>query len=135
MVEEDIWYPDEKFVEKTHDLMLKKYGGHPGFNVGIEVYKHILDEIKTAKGIYHKAAILLRKLATIQIFQNGHHRTAFEVTKTFLEMNDAKIKTQNKKEIIRFIKYILYYNIDEIEAWIRNGEVPQKSRENSSKKH
>jgi prophage maintenance system killer protein len=133
--EEDVWYPDEKFVLKAHDLLLKKYGGYPGFNVGIEVFKYILKEVKSTRGIYRKAAILLRKLVATQIFQNGHHRTAFEVTKIFLEMNDAEIKIQGTKKIIKFIKNILYYNIDEIEAWLRDGKVPQRADENSSEKH
>lgn len=129
--EKDVWYPDENFVIKAHEIMLKKYGGYPGFAIGIEAFKHILGEVKSTKGIYRKAAILLRKLVTVRIFQNGQHRTAFEVTKTFLEMNDAKMKIQDKKEIIKFIKDIRYYDIDEIEAWLRDGEVPERPDEDS----
>ena len=134
--EEDVWYPDEEFVMAAHELMLKEYGGYPRFRIGIGVFKHILEEVKSTKGIYRKAAILLRKLVTVRIFENGQHRTAFEVTKTFLEMNGVKMKMEkDTKKIIKFIKDIWYYNLDEIEAWLRDGKVPQRSDEDSSEKH
>jgi death-on-curing family protein len=121
--EGDVWYPDEEFVLGVHELMLKEYGGYPGVP-GIGIFKHILKEVKSEKDIYRKAAVLLRKLVTVRIFENGQHRTAFEVTKTFLEMNEAKMKIQNTEKIIKFIKDSWHYNIDQIEEWLRDGKVP-----------
>ncbi len=129
---EDVWYPDGELVILAHEIMLKEYGGHPGFDLGIEVFGHILEEMKNAKDVYRKAAILLRKLVTVRIFQNGHHRTGYEVTKTFLEMNGLRMKTQDTQKIIGFIKDLLHYEIEEIAVWIRDGKVPEVSNENSS---
>jgi len=99
-----IWYPTKTFVIKTHKIMLEKFGGRPGFDRGIEVFDVILREVKKTRGIYRKAAVLLRRLATGRIFDDGNHRTAFEVTFTFLQLNDAEMKVQNAQKIIRFIK-------------------------------
>jgi death-on-curing family protein len=121
-------------VIKTHEIMLEKFGGRPGFDRGIDVFDVILREVKKTRGIYRKAAVLLRRLATSRIFDDGNHRTAFEVTFTFLQLNDAKIKVQNAQKIIRFIKNILFYNIDEIEAWLRNGQVPKEADSRSEEK-
>jgi len=129
-----IWYPTKTFVIKTHGIMLKKFGGHPGFDRGIEVFDGILREVKKTRGIYRKAAVLLRRLATGRIFDDGNHRTAFEVTFTFLQLNNAEMKVQNAQKIIRFIKNILFYNIDEIEAWLKNGQVPQEADSRSEEK-
>lgn len=43
------------------------------------------------------------------------------ITETFLEMNNMQMKIQKSKEIIKFIKGILCYNIDEIEEWLKYG--------------
>ena len=89
--------------------MLKKYGGWPGFERGINVFQSILIDMKKAEGIYRKAAILLRGIVTGRIFKDGNHRTAQAVTETFLEMNNTPMHIQDSKDIIRFIKNILHY--------------------------
>jgi prophage maintenance system killer protein len=120
--EEKTWYPNEELVLKIHETMLIKYGGWSGFERGINVFQTIITEMKAAEGIYCKAAILLRRTVTGRIFKDGNHRTAQALTETFLEMNNTQMKIQDPKEIIRFIKNILYYNIDEIEAWLKHGK-------------
>jgi len=114
--------------------MIEKFGGRSGFDRGITVFDAILEEVKETKGIYRKAAILLRRLATGRIFDDGNHRTAFEVTFTFLQLNDAEMKVKDTQKIIRFIKDILFYDLDEIEAWLKNGQVPQKADSCSEEK-
>jgi len=121
-----VWYPDEEIVLETHRIMIEKYGGRLGFERGIEAFKHILADVKVAKGIYRKATILLRRLVTGRIFKDGNHRTAQAVTMLFLEMNDVSMNVQDSEKIIRFIKGILFYSIDEIEAWLKDGKLPQE---------
>jgi prophage maintenance system killer protein len=101
ILEEDVWYPDEKLVLEVHETMLEKYGGWQGYECGIEVFSHILADAKKAKGIYNKAAVFLRKLVVGRIFVDGNHRTAQAITETFLEMNNAQMKVQETEEIIR----------------------------------
>jgi prophage maintenance system killer protein len=96
-----MWYPTEKIVVKTHEMMLQRFGGHPCFERGMPVFRHILEEIKKTNGIYRKAAIILRGIVIGRIFKDGNHRTAFEVTRTFLEMNGTRMKAKNAQEIIR----------------------------------
>jgi prophage maintenance system killer protein len=120
--QEKTWYPNEELVLKIHETMLEKYGGWLGFERGINVFQSIITEMKAARGIYRKAAILLRGIVTGRIFTDGNHRTAQALTETFLEMNNAPMKIQDSKEIIKFIKNILYYNIEEIEEWLKHGK-------------
>lgn len=70
------------------------------------------------------------------MFKDGNHRTAFEVTKTFLEMNGKKMKITDTEEIIRFIKDIRQYNLEEVESWLENGEISKtkKRAEDSAEK-
>jgi death-on-curing family protein len=121
----NLWYPDEAFVIETHKEMLEKYGGYPGFERGIIQFHIVLEEVKKSRGDVHtKAAIFLQRLVNVRIFKDGNHRTAYEVTDTFLRMNGARININDEKEIIRFIKHIKEYTIEQVEGWLENGKVP-----------
>jgi death-on-curing family protein len=120
---DDVWYPPEWFVTEVHDAMIQRIGGWEGFEVGLEPYNYYLNEVKAAEGIYHKAAVLLKDIATSRMFQDGHHRTAYIVTKTFLEKNDVEFAEKAEQKIIKFIKGIRKYSIEEIEGWIRDGKL------------
>ncbi|MGA3060199.1 MAG: hypothetical protein ABSD92_07490 [Candidatus Bathyarchaeia archaeon] len=121
--ENEVWYPPDWFVVRMNEIMIHRYGGYCGFEVGIEPYHHFIEEIKNAEGIYRKASILLKRIATSRIFQDGHHRTAYIVTKTFLEKNDAIFKEKDESKIISFIKDIRNYDIEQIEGWLQNGKL------------
>ena len=123
VTEGEVWYPPDDFLIYAHDLMIECYGYWSGFELGMEPYHHLIEEIKNTEGIYRKAAILLKGIATTRIFQDGHHRTAFEVTKAFLEMNGAEFKEKEEQEIIKFIKGVRKYSIEEIESWLKNGSM------------
>ena len=119
--EGEFWYPPEDFVVQAHEIMIKRFGGYTGFEVGPSVYRHLLDEIKKVEGIYLKAAVLLQGIAIGRIFKDGNHRTAYIVTKTFLEMNASEIKEKNDLKVIKFIKGIRNYEINQVESWLRDG--------------
>jgi prophage maintenance system killer protein len=55
-----------------------------------------------------------------------NHRTAYEVAKTFLMMNGGRMAATDLKGIIGFIKSVTSYDVDEIEAWLRYGEVTKR---------
>jgi len=120
-----LWYPDEAFVIRTHEELLEKYGGYVGFERGIGQFDLVLAEVKADRGsLYRKAAILLQRMVNGRIFQDGNHRTAFEVTDTFLRMNGEQIKIPDKQKVIRLIKSVKQYNVEQIEGWLESGEVP-----------
>lgn len=67
----------------------------------------------------------MRGIVVGRIFKDGNHRTAFEVTRVFLEMNRKKMKISDTEKIIRLIKDIRQYNIDEVESWLKSGEISE----------
>ncbi len=119
-----MWYPDADFVMWVHSVMLERFGGHGGFERGIGVFDFILQRVKAESGLYRQAAVLLRELVSCRIFADGNHRTAFEVTKTFLEMNGGMLVSENLADVVRFIKSLNSYNVEEIEKWLKYGKVP-----------
>lgn len=98
-----IWYPTRNFVSRVHEIMIERFGGYPGFERGLGVFDVILEEAKSERSIYRKAAMFLTGIVVGRIFKDGNHRTVFEVTKTFLEINGRKMKINNTEKIIRFI--------------------------------
>ena len=120
-----IWYPDKEFVMKAHDRMIEEFGGYLGFERGINLFDIVLEEVKKEKTIHRKAAVLLKRMIDVRIFCDGNHRTAFTVTDTFLKMNGEKIKSTDKQKIIMFIKDIIRHDIDEVEAWLKDGETKE----------
>ena len=119
----EVWYPPDLFLDQIHDIVIESYGGFPGYELGLEPYHHIIQQTRQVEGIYCKAALLLRELITTRIFQDGHHRTAFVIVKTFLEKNDAVFKENDEQKVIRFIKNIRRYTVKEIEGWLEHGEL------------
>lgn len=104
--------------------MLEQFGGYEGFERGIDPFHAVLAEVKASRGsIYRKAAIFLQRMIDVRIFQDGNHRTAFEVTDTFLRMNGEKIKITNEKETIALVKNIQQYSIGQIGGWLENGKM------------
>ncbi len=121
--EDEVWYPPDWFLIRINEIMIEQYGGYLGFEVGIEPYHHFIEEMKNEEDIYAKASILLKSIVTSRIFQDGHHRTAYIVTKTFLEKNDAIFKENDESKIIRFIKDIRKYDIKQIIGWLKDGKL------------
>ena len=119
--ENDVWYPNERFLEETHDLVIKEYGGYSGYEVGVEPFQSILEKAKAADNIFLKAAVLLRGIVTARMYVDGNHRTALLTCETFLNQNGEKIWTENSQTLYMFIKEILKYSVEEIAEWLENG--------------
>ena len=67
-----------------------------GSEVGLEPYHQIIQQVKKTEGIYRKGAILLKEIVTTRIFQDGHHRTAYIIVKTFLFKNYYNFKEKDE---------------------------------------
>ena len=88
-----------------------------------------MEEVEKAEGFHCKAAVLLRRLRTANIFEDGNKRTAYAVTKTFLELSGESWKIPPEKTY-RFTVDILSFNLDEIaECWRNSILAPAKSAE------
>ena len=124
IAEEDVWYPDQNLVFQIHEEMISEFGGFRGFETGLSVFNVILNEAKETKGICRKAAVFLKRIVEVRIFCDGNHRTAHGVADVFLRENGAKIMIEEKEKIIRFIKEVKQYSIDQIEAWLKDGKIP-----------
>jgi len=125
-----IWYPDWGFLVKTHEEMLRRYGGHPGIpSYGEAAFNSILEGVRGIDGIYAQAAYLLRRLRVARVFDDAMKRTSVVAVVIFLRMNEGDIAISDPLQIYQFIKDILKYDYAEIEEWLKNGTLPEEAGE------
>ena len=60
-IENSVWYPNSRFLEETHTIVLEKYGGYVGFERGVGVYESILEQAKQVDGNYKKASVFIHR--------------------------------------------------------------------------
>lgn len=123
-----IWYPDWNFLVKTHEEILRLYGGHPGIpRYGVSAFNTILREMKQIEGIYAQAAFLLKRLRIARVFEDAVKRTSVVTVVTFLRMNGEDIAITDPLKIYQFVKDILKYDYKQIEEWLRDGKTPEEA--------
>ena len=94
---DEIWYPSVKQVERLYSKIIAMTGGEHGYlnNSNLE---YLLDTVKDVGERLHrkqaltkKAAFLLYHIITLHPFVNGNKRTAYELVKLFLRLNGYQI--------------------------------------------
>lgn len=91
----------------------------------------IVKECKECKGDLHdKAVCLLKEIIKGHPFASGNRRTAFIVTKAFLEENGGKFNIEDDPKQARVMLGIRenYYTDEEIKEWIKNGKIKEFKR-------
>ncbi len=92
---------------------------------------HLLEECKKTPGdVYDKAAYLLKHLIKGHVFASGNRRTAFIVTKEFVQQNKGKFKIVDTPLLSQIMLGIRegYYTDQEIKEWIKNGNIKEFKR-------
>ena len=84
---------------------------HPKNHEGVGSDKHklkqILREVDNQESLLAKATYLLGAIAWAQPFAGGNKRTAYTITKIFLQMNGYTLLVQTKVDI-EFLRKLLY---------------------------
>ncbi len=91
----------------------------------------VVRECKECKGdLYDKAVCLLKGIVKGHLFASGNRRTAFIVTKAFLEENGEKFNIEDDPKQARVMLGIRenYYMDEEIKEWIKNGKIKEFKR-------
>jgi death-on-curing protein len=93
-------YPSYEAVARLHEEIVMITGGEQGFvspsNLAyvLETAKDIGENLSEANAIVRKSGYLLFNLVNLHPFLDGNKRTAFEVTKDFLNLNGWKFDPQ-----------------------------------------
>ena len=75
--------------------------------------------------VYEKAVRLFKGLITMHPFASGNRRTAFIVTKEFLQQNGAKFEIKDDPQQSKAMTGVRegYYTDQEIKEWIKHGKI------------
>jgi len=120
------WYPTRELLVWIHDKMIEKFGGHKGVRRSLDLFDLILKDVRLTDGTYRKAAVLLTRLIAAHIFEDANKRTAYTLTKTFLEMNRAPMRITNEEEALKFLRKIREYHLDQVEEWLKHGRTKER---------
>ncbi|MDP3917294.1 MAG: Fic family protein [Nanoarchaeota archaeon] len=87
---------------------------------------HIIKECEILEGdLYDKAVCLLKGIIQLHPFASGNRRTAFIVTKEFLNQNGGKFNIEDDPKQAKVMLGIRekYYMDEEIKEWIKHGKI------------
>ncbi len=116
------WHPRKELIIYINEKQIEKYGGFKGIRRNPNFLTDIIKEVRNSDGdIFHKASILLKRLITARIFEDGNHRTAYVAVKYFLKENGEDVYIENYLEGQKFLKMIHAYSIVEIAEWLKHG--------------
>ena len=92
--------------------------------------KNIIEGVKISDGdIYDKATYLMRQTVSQHAFASGNRRTAFIVSKFFLQSNNEAFNIPDNPDYARIMIGIPdNYRDDEIKNWIKNGNIREFKR-------
>lgn len=111
-------------IEEAYDM---KYRGTRTVAPRLK-FSRILEEVDEHSGLWMRAAALLRKVLTAHLFEDGNKRTAWVVTREFLERIDQK-PAADRGEVERVLKRIRRYDVEEIATWLETGELDRSKLE------
>ncbi|HKW05424.1 MAG TPA: Fic family protein [Nitrososphaerales archaeon] len=86
-------YPSYEAVRQAHAKIIEATGGHAGMITSsnlkyiLEAVQDIGEEFSEESSIRKKAAYLMYNIVVSHPFLDGNKRSAFEVTRRFLELN------------------------------------------------
>ena len=106
-------------IEEAYDL---KYTGARVVAPRLTL-RDILEEVREYDDIYMRAACLLRKVLTAHLFEDGNKRTAWTVTRQYL--NNHGLQPAERREIVvaHVLRSIRRYDIDELAEWLETGNI------------
>lgn len=106
-------------IEEAYDL---KYRGVRAAAPRLEL-REILQEVREYDRVYMRAACLLRKTITAHLFEDANKRTAWSITRQYLEKHDLEPAERREVVVAHVLRSIRGYDVDEIAEWLETGAI------------
>jgi len=119
--------PTPEEILATHEEIEEAYDmTHTGVRALMPEMKlqRIVDDAAEADGVFQRAAILLRRLISAHIFEDGNKRTAWVTTRKFLEAH-GEGPAERTPGAERVLYRIQRFDTEEIATWLRTGEIDE----------
>jgi len=131
---DEYWYPDWDYYQYVHTRMIDEFGGYPGLeysnqwvlDASVSNFNEIIRLVQDMPGsLTLRAAQMLIMLSRNRVWADGQKRTAYVTTQTFLELNGGAMKETDPLKVSQFMRNLTFkYSREQVEKWIRNGEMP-----------
>lgn len=123
MPDDDI-FPTVDDVLAIHEDVVRDYGIPPGTRHPLpkRPIQNALDAAREVDDPYHRAAVLLRKLANAHVFEDGNKRTAYSTARTYLKAV-GETPAPSKQQRVVVMKHFKRFDVDELADRLRTGEI------------
>jgi death-on-curing protein len=135
LVKRAVEYPSQDAVLQLHEKIIRQSGGQLGFvsvsNLAyvLETSQDIGEGLREEQAVVRKAGYLLFNLVNLHPFLDGNKRTAFEVAKTFLDLNGWNLDSP-EEEAFSTLKSVSRGAIDaqSTEEWVGRNLSRRRSK-------
>lgn len=127
----DLDPPTPEQIIAAHDEIEREYElAYTGTCVAAPKLKlrRIVTEAADQDDLYASAACLLRDLITAHVFEDGNKRTAWMVTRGYLDRNGVT-PPEHDVSAERVLRRIRRYEVDEIATWLAEGRIDRSRLE------
>ncbi|PSG99211.1 MAG: hypothetical protein BRC29_03740 [Nanohaloarchaea archaeon SW_7_43_1] len=126
-MKEKNWYPAVEDIEKVHDDVLEQNPEkYPGTRVSpLTRIPEVITEARNTPGHYKSAAVLLKRIASEHVFEDGNTTTAILIAKKFLERNNKEFKPNDHKLTGKVANNHGLYSVEEIAHYFKTGEIDE----------
>jgi len=123
---DDPYLPTPSEIIEIHEEIERAYGlDHRGVSAHFpeETLGSVLSDVRDHDDVYCRAAELLRGVISAHVFADGNKRTAWTVTRLYLDDHDAGIIVEDTEHIESVLKRVRRFDTDEIADWLSNGDI------------
>lgn len=120
--------PAPEQIIEAHERVVSRYDlTHTGARVASPrlSFERTLRDVDDYEGTYHRAAALLQKIITAHYFEDGNKRTAWAMTRTYLE-SYGYVPEDTSERAERVLRNIRLFTVNEIAEWLETGEIDKE---------
>ena len=127
-MKEKIWYPSIEYINEVHEVVIEENPSKvPGERVTPESrLLSVLRDARSILGIYKKAAVLMKRIASEHVYEDGNTTTAILVTIDFVENNGKEFKPEDRTITGKVANNHGLYSVEEIVHWIETGDINEE---------
>ena len=121
--------PDEKLptvedVFAIHDDLVDQYGLPPGTGRPLphRPIESAIEDAAEESNHYRRAAILLRRIGTAHVFEDGNKRTAFTTAGYYLRHVGCDVAPSQAQAAV-VMQHFKRFDVDELAEWLRTAEI------------
>jgi len=126
-MKEKTWYPTVDDIRKIHSRVIERNPSkYPGEAINPESrLPSVLRDARNAPVLYKKAAVLLKRIASEQVFEDGNTTTAIITAERFLDRNNKEFKPEDGTLTGKVANNHGLYSVEEIAHWLETGEIDE----------